>query len=70
MDEIEMRLAALETAWIETMGLVDGGALVDAARSLRERVAEADLEPDERAIRLAAADLCDDAAKRWRPPIG
>lgn len=70
MDEIELRVAALETAWIETMGLVDSQALADAARSLRERVAESDPEPDERAIRLAAADLCEDAAKRWRPPVG
>jgi hypothetical protein len=70
MDEIELRLAALETAFIEVMGLVDPGALVDAARSLRERVAEADPEPDEKAIRLGAAQLCEDAARRWRPPIG
>ncbi|MBX3480067.1 MAG: hypothetical protein KF842_06680 [Caulobacter sp.] len=70
MDELELRIAALETAWIETMGLVDPAALADAARSLRERVAEGDPEPDEKAIRLSAAQLCEDAARRWRPPIG
>jgi len=55
MDEIELRLAAIETALIEALGLIDPGALADAARSLRERVAEGDPEPDEKAIRLGGA---------------
>lgn len=70
MDELELRLAAVETAFIEVMGLIDPGALVDAARSLRERVAQGDPEPDELAIRLGAAQLLEDAARRWRPPVG
>lgn len=70
MDEIELRLAAIETALIEALGLIDPGALADAARSLRERVAQGDPEPDERAIRLGAAQLLEDAARRWAPPFG
>ena len=57
MDELELRIASIETALIEALGLIDPAALTDAARSLRERVAEASLEPDESAIRLGAAQL-------------
>lgn len=70
MDELELRIAAIETALVEVMGLIDPGALIDAARSLRERVAEGEPEPDELAIRLGAAKLLEDAARRWRSPIG
>lgn len=70
MTELEMRLAAVETALIEVLGLIDPLALADASRSLRERVAAGDPEPDEKAIRLGAAQLLEDAARRWNPPFG
>lgn len=69
MDELEDRIAVVETLLIELLGLVDPGALADAARSLRERAAE-DIEGRERAVRLGAAQLAEDAARRWAPPFG
>lgn len=69
MDEIELRLGAVETALIEVLGLIDPVALADAARSLRERAPDSH-DGDEEAQRLGAAQLLEDAARRWRPPVG
>jgi len=69
MDELEDRIAVIETALIEALGLIDPEALADGARSLRER-ASADIEARERSVRLGAAQLLEDAARRWRPPVG
>lgn len=69
MEELEDRLEVIETALIEVLGLIDVGALADAARSLREAVERGDLEVRERAIRLGAAQLLEDAARRWNPPF-
>lgn len=70
MDELEDRIAVIETALIEVLGLIDSEALADAARALREAVARGDLEARERSVRLGAAQLLEDSARRWNPPLG
>lgn len=69
MEELEDRIAVIEAALIEVLGLIDVAALADAARSLREAVERGDLEARERTVKLGAAQLLDDAARRWNPPF-
>lgn len=97
MDELELRIAALETAFIWAFGLTDegpaiaatvkdrvamletslkedmgrlGGAVAaaqDGAKDLRRQADDASW--DDRAVMLAAANLLEDAARRWAPPM-
>lgn len=66
MDEIEIRLAALELWAIEVGAFIDPAALADAKRSILAGVDQAGEE--ERTIRLGAIGLIDDAQRRWAPP--
>lgn len=66
MDEIEMRVAALETFCIEVGAWLDPQALDDAARSLRDGLDGA--AGDERAVKLQALQLIEDARKRFAGP--
>ncbi len=70
MGELELRIAALETAFIELGAWLDSGALDDAERSIRAGLGRGD--DDEQMARLGAIQLIDDARKRFRPdfPMG
>lgn len=96
MDELELRIAALETAFTWAFGLTDEGpaiaatvkdrvamletslkedmgrlggaadAATDGAKDLRRQANDASW--DDRAVMLAAAQLLEDAARRWAAP--
>jgi hypothetical protein len=65
MGELELRIAALETAFIELGAWLDPDALDDAERSIRAGLGRGD--GDEQTARLGAIQLIDDARKRFRP---
>lgn len=67
MDEIELRLAALEMAFIAVAAWLDDSVLADGASSIRAHLTD-DLTADERAARLGALQLIDDARRRYAPP--
>jgi hypothetical protein len=64
MDELELRVAAIETALIEVFAWLPHDALQDAQRSIRGGLT-ADITGDEKAIRQGAWQLIEDARKRW-----
>lgn len=66
MDANQLRIAALETAMLEVIGLLDPLVLADAARSLR--VSARGAEGDEAAIQEAAVRLLEEGAQRWGHP--
>jgi hypothetical protein len=68
MDEIELRLAALEMLFIELGAWLDPAALDDAARSIHAGIAGCD--PEERAVRSQALELIRDARLRFNGVSG
>lgn len=66
MDEIELRLAAVELFRIEVAAWLDPGALDDAAHSIRAGLGRGDADED--TIRHGALQLIDDARRRYRAP--
>ena len=67
MDEIELRIAALDMAVIELTAWLDPGAMEDASASIRAGLA-ADPESDERTVRLQALSLLEDGRQRFAAP--
>lgn len=65
MDELERRVAAIETALIEVFAWIDPSALDDAERSIRDGLGRGDGDEDD--IRRGAIGLIEDARKRFRP---
>lgn len=65
MDEIELRIAALELWAIEVGADIDPAALERAAARLRSTVDGA-LDADERAVRLGTIKLIEDAQLRFK----
>jgi hypothetical protein len=63
MDELELRIAALELVLIEVFAWIDPLALEDATHSLRASVQGCGAE--ERAVRLSALELIADARGRF-----
>ena len=63
MDELELRIAALETALIELTPWISTEAVDDAIRAISDVPATAGAE--ERTIRIAARDLLVDGRKRF-----
>lgn len=63
MTELEQRVAAMELLWIECGAWMDPAVLEDAALSIKAGV-EGGCER-ERAVRLQALSLIDDAQKRF-----
>ena len=66
MDEIELRVAALELVVVELGAWLDPGALDDAATSIAGGVGRGDADED--TIRRGALQLLDDARRRFAPP--
>lgn len=64
MDELEMRVTAIELALIEVFAWIDPAALEDATASLRASLPNCD--PDDRAVRLDALRLIEDGQRRFR----
>lgn len=67
MDEIELRLAALELWAVEVGAWLEPQALDDAAKSITVGL-ESSLEGDELTIRRGALHLIEQARGRFRPP--
>ena len=68
MDEIELRLAALEMVVIELGAWLDPGAVVDAGNSIRAGLL-ANITGDERTVRLQALSMLEDGRQRFSGPI-
>lgn len=66
MDEIEMRLAAVEMALVEVFAWVDPQALTDAQQSILGGLGNC--TDQERAVRLGAVALIEDGRKRFAGP--
>ena len=64
MDDLEQRVAALETAFYEVMAWLDSAALEDASRSIKAGLA-ASISSEERDVRLGALHLVEDAQRRF-----
>lgn len=64
MDEIELRVAALELLVIELGAWLPREALLDAARSIQAGLTAAP-DPDEAAVRQQALQLIEDAVNRF-----
>lgn len=64
-DELELRIAALETVWIEVGAIIDPSALADGRRAIIAGIATA--SGDEAAIRHQALVLIRDAQMRYAP---
>lgn len=67
MDELELRLAALELWAIEVGAWIDPQVLDDAAAAIRDGLDRA-IDDDERTIRQGALGLIEDARKRFAAP--
>lgn len=65
MDELELRIAAVELFLIEVHAWADPQALDDAERSIRASLDGGDA--DEKMIRLGAIKLIEDARDRFKP---
>ena len=68
MDELETRISALETLFIEIGPFLEPAALADAARSIRDGLAGS-IGEDEAHARRQALDLIELAQKRYSPPL-
>jgi hypothetical protein len=66
MDEAESRMAAHELALIEVVAHIERWHIRSAMEAIREGVTVWCGE-DERAVRLAAMDLLDEALRRYEP---
>lgn len=65
MDEVEIEARAAATAFIEIAAFIERADLDDAARSIRAGL-ETALDDDERAIRIRALHLIEEARERYR----
>jgi DNA integrity scanning protein DisA with diadenylate cyclase activity len=67
MDEIEQRIAAHELALFEVVAHIDQAHIVERIKAIRAGLVVG-MTAEERAIRIAAIDLLEDAARRYDPP--
>lgn len=67
MDELELRIQGHEMAFIEVVAHIDREHMVAAISAVRAGLVDGVCQ-DERAIRVQAMGLLDDAMRRYEPP--
>ncbi len=67
MDELELRIATHETAVIEVVAHIDRDHIIAGMNAIREGLVDG-AGSDERAIKLSAIQLLEDALHRFDPP--